>query len=99
MKSNVSNKEIQNIFYNINTSCESIISNEISEFDIEEIQKEEENNITLEINLEEHTEAEKIEHIEAEKVEHIEAEKVEHIEAEKVEPKKDKKKKKKKNKK
>ena len=91
LKSNVSNKEIQNIFYNINTSCESIINNEISEFDIEEIQKEEENNITLEINLEEHTEAEKIEHIEAEKVEHIEAEK--------VEPKKDKKKKKKKNKK
>ena len=86
LKSNVSNKEIQNIFYNINTSCESIINNEISEFDIEEIQKEEENNITLEINLEEHKEAEK--------VEHIEAEKVEHIEAEKIEPKKDKKKKK-----
>lgn len=87
LKPNVSNKEIQNLFYNINTSCESIINNEINEFDIEEIQKEEENNITLEINLEEHKEAEK--------VEHIEAEKVEHKEAEKIEPKKDKKKKKK----
>ena len=102
IKTNISSDDIENAFYNINSSCELLINNEETNLTVENVEKIEEDNITFEISLEEEEkiiEEVKEETIEEVKEEQIEEElKIESVEEIIEEPKKDKKKKKKKKK-